>query len=1353
MASATRIFISYARQDLAHLRALDAQLANLKRQERIEVWTDQVLEPGERWEATLLKALRETDILLCLVTPDFMASNFIHDVELKESLLREQRGQVRIVPVLVRPTEFKGHALDAHQGLPRGFKPVTEWRNRDRAWMEVVEGLCMALAKPLTSLDVPQPLPPGYEPLFEGHPPSALLVARYQVVPFFLALRASELERIHTWLEHERRFDVLLMIGDAGTGKTRMLYEVIKRRREACWVAGLVDARSSFAEQQESLKEALAVPHPLLVALDYAETSPELGRLLEWLQVQSHRREKPVRMLLAARGAGDWWQNLPLTLKQPLSSLLKSPPLSVGANPEASTPEALAELYRESLQRFAGALREPLPEPLPFDSLDRRPLFVLLTALAQTLALPTKRETLLEALIHHERQFWRSLLPEHAYDQDPVLADTHRLVAAVALRGGVRSEPELKSLIERLAPVPELTLTRALSFMRRVYPGAGLLWARPVEPDLLGAELVRQVLIKPGTDLLLKPALADNAPEALATAFRLLEDIGQEDEALSRHSLEALLIHHIEARAQPALQAATRWKGDRPVHLIADVLLARLKREASTELLVKIHNVLPQQSLALAELALWVTSEYLRRAPYLQDAVKASILINLGNWFSDLGRWEEALQATREAVTLYRRIEEQEPGAVIHALGKNLNNVGKILSRLGQRDEALQAIEEAVVICRGLMKWRPDIFTPDYGMSLGNLSNALSDLGRREEALSAAQETLEIYRWLAKGNQAAFIPDLARSLTNLATKMSALGQRENALQAAQEAASLFRGLADQHPDAFISELAMSIINLGAMLSNLGQRDEALQTASEAVSLYKQLAELHPDAYTYEMTKGLNNLGNMLGDLGRLEEAHQASQAAVTHYRRLAEQHPAAFNPDLALSLNNLGKVLNDLGRRAEALSTTQEAVSLYRRQAKQHMEALSPDLARTLNNLSAMYNALGRRREALEAVREAVSLYRHLAEQHPAAFEPDLAGSLNNLGAMHTELGQREEALLAIEEVVRLYRSRVEQLPYVFTPDLARSLKNQGAMLRALKRLDGALQTASEAVALYQRLTELHPGVFTPDLASSLSNLGVMLSDLGRRDEALQATLKAVTHYRRLAAQRPDSFTSDLAGSLNNLGKQLGDCARHEEALRALQEAVTLYRRLAEQHPDRFVHDLARILNNLVKALSDNDCLDAALLAAEEGVSLQRRLAEQLPEVFISALAESLKNLGTLLGSMERKKEALKATQEAVTIYRRLARQNPDLYVSDFITCLGHLADDLAALGKRRKALAAAREAVDLLTPYYLKLPDDYRQQWLNHARILRARLREAGIAYTSDPQLIKYMDGLAQLERRIGSS
>ena len=797
----TRIFISYARADLEHLHLLEKHLANLKRQQRIEVWTDQVLEPGARWEPTLLQALHAADILLCLVTADFMASNFIHDVELKHSFERERLGQVRIIPVLVRPTDLKGHPLNRLQGLPRGFQPITLWQNSDQAWLEVVIGLRTVLDTPLTPQNVPQPLPEGYAPLYEDHPPSTLLVARYGVVPFFQSLQAQALERIHTWLEDPRRFHVLLVTGDAGTGKTRLLYEVVARRREACWVAGLLDARlldarQSLAELKPQLEEALRIPHPLLVAIDYAETAPELGRLLEWLQQQAGRRAQPVRVLLAARGAGDWWQSLALPLNAVLRALLKAEPVALGA--ESSRSETLTDLYRQSLRHFAQALNRPCAEPLHGQTLhgqalhgktqhdqtlSQRPLFVLLTALAQTLGLPTKAETLLEEVVHHEQQFWRSLLPEHAYEQEQVLGEVHRLVAAVALRGGLDSDEALSALFQRLSCSPELTMTRARGFLCRVYPGHGPLRIRPVEPDLLAAELIRQVLVRPGRDTLLEPALSDNHLDALATAFRLLEDIGQQDEGLSRRALETVLSGALEARALPALQAATRWKGERPRHLIAEVLLVRLKQGASADLLVRIHNALPRSSLALADLALWVTA----------------VLRPTMTWWQRLFWWCLSL------------IGMLPPNAARRALF--LNNEGARLSDLGRREEALAATQEAVSLYRRLAEQAPDAFSPDLAMSLNNLGNRLSDLGRREEALAATQEAVSLYRRLAELAPDAFIPVLAGSLNNLGSDLSALGRREEALVAAREAVMRLTPFFFQLPQAYGEDWVMYARNL------------------------------------------------------------------------------------------------------------------------------------------------------------------------------------------------------------------------------------------------------------------------------------------------------------------------------------------------------------------------------------------------------------------------------------------------------------------------------------------------------------------------------------------------------------
>lgn len=136
-----RIFISYSHIDLAHLKNLETHLSNLKRQERIAVWTDQQLLPGTEWNPELLRHLHNAEIVLLLVTPDFIESEFIHNLEVRKSLERHELREVEVVPVLVRPTDMKGHVLARLQGLPRGFLPISEWKSPDRAWLEVVEGV------------------------------------------------------------------------------------------------------------------------------------------------------------------------------------------------------------------------------------------------------------------------------------------------------------------------------------------------------------------------------------------------------------------------------------------------------------------------------------------------------------------------------------------------------------------------------------------------------------------------------------------------------------------------------------------------------------------------------------------------------------------------------------------------------------------------------------------------------------------------------------------------------------------------------------------------------------------------------------------------------------------------------------------------------------------------------------------------------------------------------------------------------------------------------------------------------------------------------------------------------------
>jgi hypothetical protein len=76
---ALRIFCSYSRRDEAYLNELRIWLRGPERQGLIEWWHDREISPGWEWEEAIDKNLRTAEIILLLVTPDFMASDYVYE--------------------------------------------------------------------------------------------------------------------------------------------------------------------------------------------------------------------------------------------------------------------------------------------------------------------------------------------------------------------------------------------------------------------------------------------------------------------------------------------------------------------------------------------------------------------------------------------------------------------------------------------------------------------------------------------------------------------------------------------------------------------------------------------------------------------------------------------------------------------------------------------------------------------------------------------------------------------------------------------------------------------------------------------------------------------------------------------------------------------------------------------------------------------------------------------------------------------------------------------------------------------------------------------------------------------------
>src|SRR5579864_5056681 len=135
------IFFCYAREDEALLNKLKAHLRPLQRQSLIDVWYDRDISAGTEWEQEIKEHLNAAQIILLLVSPDFMNSDYCFGAEMKRALERHEAGEANIIPIILRPVYWENAPFSKLQVLPTGGEPVTRWRDRDEAFLDIARGI------------------------------------------------------------------------------------------------------------------------------------------------------------------------------------------------------------------------------------------------------------------------------------------------------------------------------------------------------------------------------------------------------------------------------------------------------------------------------------------------------------------------------------------------------------------------------------------------------------------------------------------------------------------------------------------------------------------------------------------------------------------------------------------------------------------------------------------------------------------------------------------------------------------------------------------------------------------------------------------------------------------------------------------------------------------------------------------------------------------------------------------------------------------------------------------------------------------------------------------------------------
>jgi hypothetical protein len=123
------------------LDQLAKHLSILQRQTIIESRHDRKIQAGEEWDRKIDSNLESAQIILLLVSPDFVASDYCYEKEVEKAMQRYESGQSKVIPVILRPVDLSGTPFSKLQALPKNAEPVTKWQNEDEAFYEIAQAI------------------------------------------------------------------------------------------------------------------------------------------------------------------------------------------------------------------------------------------------------------------------------------------------------------------------------------------------------------------------------------------------------------------------------------------------------------------------------------------------------------------------------------------------------------------------------------------------------------------------------------------------------------------------------------------------------------------------------------------------------------------------------------------------------------------------------------------------------------------------------------------------------------------------------------------------------------------------------------------------------------------------------------------------------------------------------------------------------------------------------------------------------------------------------------------------------------------------------------------------------------
>ena len=809
MTSPIKIFYSYAHEDERWRDELEKHLSTLQQQQLITGWHDRKIAGGKAWEHEITSNMQDAQIILFLVSPDFMASAYIAKTEIPLAMERFENGTARVIPVIIRPVDYKGAPFEKLQALPTDAKPVTISPNIDEAFYIVAMGI-RAVVEELT--EHPLPTPSTSSPLGNLPRRNPYFTGREEILTGLREMLITNNTAALTQLP--------AISGLGGIGKTQTAVEYAYRYRSdyhyTLWVkadtpetltsdfvaiANLLNLREKDAQDQtlivRAVKRWLEANSNWLIIFDNAD---DLHMVHDFLPAGDKGHMLLTTRAHAMGGIARRVEIEKMDPEQGALFLLRRAAIIPQDAPLSSAAEAESTKAKEISQAMDG---------LPL-ALDQAGAFIDETScsLADYLAIYRKQR----AELHKQRGGIASPHP------DPVAATW-----SLSFEKVEKANPAAAELLRFCAflhpdAIPEEIITKGASELGPVLQPVA---EEPIQLNKAIGELLKYSLVR-----------RDSNTKTL-TIHRLVQAVlkdGMSEGEQRQWAERAVLVVNL---AFPYVEFAKWDLCERclPHAQICAVLIDQWDITSG-----EAARLLNQTGLYLNDRAKYAEAESLyKRAIAMGEKTLgaehpnvATRLNNLAALYWNQGKYTEAEPLYQRAIA----IGEKTLGAEHPDLATRLNNLALLYANQGKYIKAEPLYQRAIAIDEKTLGTEH----PGVATDLNNLANLYWNQGKYAEAEPLYQRALKI----SEKTLGPEHPALAIRYNNLALLYRAQGKYAEAEPLYQRALKILEKALGDHPD-----LASGLENYAVLLRKTERESEAAELEARAKAIRAKHAQENP----------------------------------------------------------------------------------------------------------------------------------------------------------------------------------------------------------------------------------------------------------------------------------------------------------------------------------------------------------------------------------------------------------------------------------------------------------------------------------------------------------------------------